>query len=447
MSDTFSVHRVPKRVPVPREGPPVRLSNSGGILYYKSEDDVSAGLYDGTIASGASALLTETAWVVSMTSSTVVAQSAPLPQLTLSTTGYFYQLAGDSETIHVQGRLGDVGFAAEFNIETTQPTTDSGTTVPAGTVGFKMDAYGNVNIGPNEMLDTAALNESIPDFHYNAAGRRIYARSLAVSEQGDPPDLILQRAGPDNQYPLPDAGAGASTGLLATTRIGALYWRPWTTPNAGTPGVTTGGSFQTRSGEIYMRCQEDAFDGKTGGSMYFTTTPTFVQDAAHSGSPQDRVLIYSNGSTGVIGAVSTIAEIAGGSRGDFFADQFRIGSNIILSKSASLAADLNSTFRITNFGTPASGAGLEFQYNTTEGLVQAYNRDGAAYKALQLRGLSTSLYAGGTKRLEVDGTGLGFFATAPVAKQNITGSRGGNAALADLLTKLAATGLITDGTS
>lgn len=41
---------------------------------------------------------------------------------------------------------------------------------------------------------------------------------------------------------------------------------------------------------------------------------------------------------------------------------------------------------------------------------------------------------------------IGFNVT-PVAKQTVTGSRGGNAALADLLTKLANLGLITDSTS
>lgn len=39
---------------------------------------------------------------------------------------------------------------------------------------------------------------------------------------------------------------------------------------------------------------------------------------------------------------------------------------------------------------------------------------------------------------------LGFFNAAPVAQQDVTGSRGGNAALADLITKLAALGLITN---
>ena len=45
-----------------------------------------------------------------------------------------------------------------------------------------------------------------------------------------------------------------------------------------------------------------------------------------------------------------------------------------------------------------------------------------------------------------EGTNLGFFGTAPVAQPTVTGSRGGNAALADLLTDLAGLGLIIDST-
>lgn len=44
-------------------------------------------------------------------------------------------------------------------------------------------------------------------------------------------------------------------------------------------------------------------------------------------------------------------------------------------------------------------------------------------------------------------TTLGFYGATPVARPTITGSRGGNAALADLLTQLAAEGLVTDGTT
>jgi len=53
----------------------------------------------------------------------------------------------------------------------------------------------------------------------------------------------------------------------------------------------------------------------------------------------------------------------------------------------------------------------------------------------------------GTKILTGTSQKLGFHGATPVAKQTVTGSRGSNAALADLLTKLANLGLITDSTT
>ena len=49
--------------------------------------------------------------------------------------------------------------------------------------------------------------------------------------------------------------------------------------------------------------------------------------------------------------------------------------------------------------------------------------------------------------LKVDSSALGFFNTTPTSKPTVTGSRGGNAALASLLTALANLGLITDSSS
>jgi len=61
------------------------------------------------------------------------------------------------------------------------------------------------------------------------------------------------------------------------------------------------------------------------------------------------------------------------------------------------------------------------------------------------------LYTGGAANFRVThvtGTPyMGFYGATPVAKPAVTGSRGGNAALASLLTQLASLGLITDSTS
>lgn len=69
-------------------------------------------------------------------------------------------------------------------------------------------------------------------------------------------------------------------------------------------------------------------------------------------------------------------------------------------------------------------------------LSAAYNANGTVTKreGLRVRGTSTA-------------TLLSFFGATPIAKPTITGSRGGNAALTNLLTQLAALGLITDSTT
>jgi hypothetical protein len=72
-----------------------------------------------------------------------------------------------------------------------------------------------------------------------------------------------------------------------------------------------------------------------------------------------------------------------------------------------------------------------------EGHIVAYDDDTSTYKPLILQS--------GT--LQLTDTALGAFGGSGTTKQTVTGSRGANAALASLLTALAAYGLITDGSS
>jgi hypothetical protein len=51
------------------------------------------------------------------------------------------------------------------------------------------------------------------------------------------------------------------------------------------------------------------------------------------------------------------------------------------------------------------------------------------------------------KQIVMANAGLAFFNGSPTAKQTVTGAKGGNAALASLLTALANYGLITDGST
>lgn len=97
------------------------------------------------------------------------------------------------------------------------------------------------------------------------------------------------------------------------------------------------------------------------------------------------------------------------------------------------AAGLNN---VLNFRT--GGAGIaEVAYDQVTGRIVP-----AAGGLLAIRDPANT-----TNRIEVNATGIGFFNVAPVARPNIVGARGGNAALADLLTKGALLGLWTDGTT
>lgn len=77
---------------------------------------------------------------------------------------------------------------------------------------------------------------------------------------------------------------------------------------------------------------------------------------------------------------------------------------------------------------------------------------GPSSQAAVRLGTDVSLYRSAANEVKTDdalivGGNVGFYNTAATAKQTVTGSRGGNAALASLLTALATVGLITNSSS
>jgi hypothetical protein len=59
----------------------------------------------------------------------------------------------------------------------------------------------------------------------------------------------------------------------------------------------------------------------------------------------------------------------------------------------------------------------------------------------------SSIYEVASGELRIQATELGFYDAAPVSKPSVTGSKGGNAALASLLSALDSLGLIDDNTT
>jgi hypothetical protein len=93
-----------------------------------------------------------------------------------------------------------------------------------------------------------------------------------------------------------------------------------------------------------------------------------------------------------------------------------------------------------------------FNVNTTSARVDFPNGTDVTFWAGNYASATTlidgsdgSITAGGT--FQHTGSSVGFYNTGAIAKPTVSGSRGGNAALADLLTELANLGLITNSTS
>ncbi len=98
-------------------------------------------------------------------------------------------------------------------------------------------------------------------------------------------------------------------------------------------------------------------------------------------------------------------------------------------------------------GTLPSSAviGIGYDSANTRGLLVAI--DSGTYKRLDIEGLAVNLRSGTTTVIQVIATGIGLNGSTPVAKPTVTGSRGGNAALASLLSALASRGDITNSTT
>lgn len=110
----------------------------------------------------------------------------------------------------------------------------------------------------------------------------------------------------------------------------------------------------------------------------------------------------------------------------------------LATKAFTIGADAaaNKVFEIHQTGEMRWGAGGASATDVT------FARSGAAAMTL-----TADLNVNGSFRMTDFGGSLGLFNATPVGKQTVTGSHGGNAALQDLLAKLANYGLITDTTT
>ena len=127
----------------------------------------------------------------------------------------------------------------------------------------------------------------------------------------------------------------------------------------------------------------------------------------------------------------------------FLCSAINAPSRLRMSDATNINADINSTYLGHNSTDASAGNYLKTGY-----AGQAWMNSSSGVHTLRAAASGSAGAAiSWTDTLAWSHVGLGFFGAAPTAKPTITGSRGGNAALADLLTKLASLGLLTDSSS
>lgn len=89
------------------------------------------------------------------------------------------------------------------------------------------------------------------------------------------------------------------------------------------------------------------------------------------------------------------------------------------------------------------GSATDVEIETDAGTINIESVGGGTISIHSIGGLT--VIGGGST--QINSTDIGFFNKTPTTRQTVTGSRGGNAALASLLTGLANLGLITDSST
>jgi hypothetical protein len=250
-------------------------------------------------------------------------------------------------------------------------------------------------------------------------------------------------------------------------------------PSTGTPSAqffcTVSPDTQIASTYIYGRPVDAA-----GGTIHYNTDVYVVAEANGAESASPRVILradHGDIDPGEIileadpwlATISAHAAIVGGlnvgySSAGVNAGYIRASGGLNLGSATGAGAGdihLSDSIESTSFpaglldsaGTGPAAQSLRWRSNAAGYAANVVNSSSTAganglfVETVNGSSRLLTLRQGGTDRFVVSVSGIAFFGAAGNTKQTVTGSRGGNAALASLLTALASYGLITDSSS
>lgn len=220
---------------------------------------------------------------------------------------------------------------------------------------------------------------------------------------------------------------------IAHTATSVNYWQTSGNTTGNRPSLTIQGMDTNPGGAIYSKGTGDLVLGTNGSSGQFVVahTAASVNFAQITGSATGNgIVLAANGTDAGV----DIRYRTKGSNAHYFDTNSTTTPQLVVTHTPSAINYLQITGAATGVALVLAPA------NAGDANISSFVRG----RGTGLSGLQDSA---GTTRIAVNTTGIGFFNTAPIAKPAASGSRGGNAALASLLTQLAALGLITDSTT
>lgn len=166
----------------------------------------------------------------------------------------------------------------------------------------------------------------------------------------------------------------------------------------------------------------------------------------------DNAVARYDGTTGLIVQNSTV--IIGDDGSVTITGNLTEAGNLVV-RDSNTAATKGYRFRTSGSSLDTECGGADWFWSTFpnadfSGTQNNYLRMEAGAAVLHVTAetqFNASAFGGRVHTLNGVANTVGFHGATPVAKQTVTGSRGGNAALASLLTALATLGLIVDGSS
>lgn len=298
----------------------------------------------------------------------------------------------------------------------------------------------------------AALNISANTLQYginatqSSTGRIVETRGINISTTGS---SDATAAGRQNYGGVFSVTSTRSAGANNVTNYGLFVDSTGGTNNIGIYQDRGDNTFNATSGStVFNGAMSVLGNAQLGNSTTADTHSITGATTVASGALSTLSTAYSG--TGITGDRSSVAVTNTGTFDATAAGRVAYGVNAAVT--ATRSAGANNLTNVGLYGT-ASGGQVNRALQTDAGDV-LLNNTGGTTTISGATTLSSTLDVTGTTTLKgtaviCDGTGdtLKFYGGTGATQQTITGSRGGNAALADLLTKLATLGLIVDGTS